>query len=169
MAFVVLCTTMSFTVNMHYCGDTLVDYALVQKAKSCGMELSTPSKNAGCDLQIVKKSCCQDKSVTAKGHDDLKPSFTSIDLGQQVFIASFFYSYAALFTPQTVTPKTYTNYLENGFRFLERPAPNRQQHQNPGFLCCCHPKIRGSQNGQNNIQKGCGTISGAFRTILKKI
>ena len=110
MAFVVLCTTMSFTVNMHYCGDTLVDYALVQKAKSCGMELSIPNENAGCDLQIVKKSCCQDKSVTAKGHDDLKPSFTSIDLEQQVFITSFFYSYAALFTPQTVTPKAYTNY-----------------------------------------------------------
>ena len=37
MAFVVLFSTMSFTVNMHYCGDTLVETAIFQKAKGCGM------------------------------------------------------------------------------------------------------------------------------------
>ena len=33
MAFVVLFSTMSFTVNMHYCGDTLVETAIFHKAK----------------------------------------------------------------------------------------------------------------------------------------
>jgi len=35
MAFVVLFSTMSFTVNMHYCGDTLVETAIFKKAKGC--------------------------------------------------------------------------------------------------------------------------------------
>ena len=39
MSFVVLFSTMSFTINMHYCGDTLVETALFQKAKGCGMEM----------------------------------------------------------------------------------------------------------------------------------
>jgi len=34
MAFVVLFSTMSFTVNMHYCGDTLVETAIFHKAKA---------------------------------------------------------------------------------------------------------------------------------------
>ena len=42
MAFVVLFSTMSFTVNMHYCGDTLVETAIFHKAKGCGMEMEKP-------------------------------------------------------------------------------------------------------------------------------
>ena len=38
MAAVVLMTTMSFTIDMHYCGDSLVDFSFVQKAETCGME-----------------------------------------------------------------------------------------------------------------------------------
>lgn len=38
MAFVVMFTTMSFTVDMHFCGDSLVDFSLFAKAESCGME-----------------------------------------------------------------------------------------------------------------------------------
>ena len=38
MAFVVLVSTMSFTYDLHFCGDILVDVALFAKADSCGME-----------------------------------------------------------------------------------------------------------------------------------
>ena len=34
MACVVLLSTMSFTVDLHYCGDTLVDTAIFQKVKT---------------------------------------------------------------------------------------------------------------------------------------
>ncbi len=34
MAAVVLMTTMSFTVDMHYCGDSLVDFSFVQKVEN---------------------------------------------------------------------------------------------------------------------------------------
>ena len=99
MAFVVLTTTMSFTVHMHYCGEKLVAYSLTSHAQSCGMQTKTDSKS--CDTQITQKSCCSDKTLTAKGTDDLKPVFHTLDLDQQLVIATFFYSYAALFAPET--------------------------------------------------------------------
>ena len=37
MAFVVLFSTMSFTISEHYCGDHLVDSGLFSKAENCGM------------------------------------------------------------------------------------------------------------------------------------
>ena len=36
MAFVVLFSTMSFTIDMHFCGDTLVAVSMFQKATAIG-------------------------------------------------------------------------------------------------------------------------------------
>ena len=69
MAFVVLFSTMSFTVNMHYCGDTLVESAIFQKAKGCGMEMEKPSTE-GCS--ITKKNCCNDEQLAIEGQDNCK-------------------------------------------------------------------------------------------------
>ena len=94
MAFVVLFSTMSFTVNMHYCGDTLVETAIFHKAKGCGMEMEKPSTE-GCS--ITMKNCCDDKQLVIDGQDELKVFFDSLTLEQQQFVASFIYSYYNLF------------------------------------------------------------------------
>lgn len=94
MAFVVLFSTMSFTMNMHYCGGTLVETAIFQKAKGCGMEMDKPSTE-GCS--IAKKSCCDDKQLAIEGQDELQLQFDKITFEQQVFIASFVYTYINLF------------------------------------------------------------------------
>ena len=60
MAFVVLFSTMSFTLNMHYCGDILVETAMFHKAEGCGMEMEKPSAE-GCS--ITKKNCCNDEQL----------------------------------------------------------------------------------------------------------
>ena len=72
MACVVIFTTMSFTVDMHFCGDTLVDVALFKEAKNCGMEMAmnTPTSN-----EMKGMSCCHDEQIVSIGQDDLKPSF----------------------------------------------------------------------------------------------
>jgi len=95
MAFVVLFSTMSFTIDMHYCGDTLVDTAIFKKAKTCGMELQKEIQNSTCS--ITKKNCCSDKQINIEGQDELQISFDSLSLDQQVFVASFVYSYINLF------------------------------------------------------------------------
>ncbi len=94
MAFVVLFSTMSFTINMHYCGDTLVETAIFQKAEGCGMEMGNTSTE-GCE--ITKKNCCDDKQLVVDGQDELQLSVDNITFEQQVFIASFVYTYINLF------------------------------------------------------------------------
>ncbi|MEX0360745.1 MAG: hypothetical protein AB3N10_07110, partial [Allomuricauda sp.] len=58
MVIVVFFSTMSFTVDMHYCGDTLVETTIFKKTKGCGMEMQNPLTE-GC--AITKKNCCDDK------------------------------------------------------------------------------------------------------------
>ena len=61
MAFVVLFSTMSFTIDKHYCGDTLVDVAIFNKAKTCGMEIQQTDSNSGCS--VMKKGCCSEEQL----------------------------------------------------------------------------------------------------------
>lgn len=94
MAFVVLCSTMSFTLNMHYCGDTLVETALFQNAKGCGMEMEKPSTES---CSVTKKSCCDDKQVLIEGQDELQIQAEKISFEQHFFIATFVFTYNHLF------------------------------------------------------------------------
>lgn len=93
MAFVVLFTTMSFTVDMHYCGDTLVDFSLFQKTDGCGMEKAPAALE--CEIPAMaaaEKSCCSDYQIVKQASQDLKTSFDTLSFGQQIFVASFFYT-----------------------------------------------------------------------------
>ena len=107
MAFVVLFSTMSFTVNMHYCGDTLIETALFNKAKGCGMEMEKPSTE-GCS--ITKKNCCDDKQLVIDGQDELKLNFDKLTFEQQQFVASFVYTYINLFEGLDKNVSSYEEY-----------------------------------------------------------
>jgi hypothetical protein len=111
MAFVVLFSTMSFTIDMHYCGDTLVDTAIFKEAKSCGMEMQKASESSQCS--ITKKNCCSDKQIIVEGQNELTVSFDNISFDQQLFVASFVYSYINLFNAID----------ENVTSFSEYPPP----------------------------------------------
>lgn len=95
MAFVVLFSTMSFTISEHFCGDHLVDSALFSKAESCGMELQKPSLSKDCSIN--KDNCCSDVLKQFEGQINLKTDLTNFTFEQQVFVASFMYSYINLF------------------------------------------------------------------------
>jgi len=95
MACVVLFTTMSFTVDMHFCGDTLVDISIAHKASSCEMDMVAAP--ADCDeLADQEKSCCNDQQVVKQGQDDLKIAFDALSLDQQLFVTSFTYAYLSV-------------------------------------------------------------------------
>ena len=101
MACVVIFTTMSFTVDMHFCGDTLVDFSFVQSVKICGMDKLQPA--AICENPIFSsKPCCSDEQVVKPAQEDLKISFDGFSLDQQYFIVAFTYSYSNLLE-ETVT------------------------------------------------------------------
>ena len=88
MAFLVLFSTGSFTVEKHFCGNTLIDSAVFTKVQGCGMEMT----------QTKTKQCCKDELEVVKGQDKLKLSkFEEFPAYHQVFISSFTYSYLNLF------------------------------------------------------------------------
>ncbi len=68
MAFVVLLSTMSFTIDKHYCGSVLVDVSINKSADACDMGMTlSPEK-----VLTGKKSCCQDEHIVILGQDELK-------------------------------------------------------------------------------------------------
>lgn len=99
MAFVVVFSTLSFTIESHYCGTNLIDTAVFSKAKVCG-------GNAA-DKDFAMKSCCKDEVVVVQGQDKLKlNSFDDLDINKQILFTSYVYSYISLFIslPKQVVP-----------------------------------------------------------------
>lgn len=96
MAFVVFFTTMSFTIDMHYCGDALVDFSLFQKAEGCGMEKATTASD--CEMpSLAEQPCCSDLQIVKQADQDLKTSYDLLSFAQQTFVTAFFYTYINLF------------------------------------------------------------------------
>ncbi|MGB1042821.1 MAG: HYC_CC_PP family protein [Tenacibaculum sp.] len=96
MALVVVFSTMSFTINSHFCGGTLISTSYFSKAKTCGMEMKQENNNKECS--ITKKNCCKDVTQLIEGQDSLKKSaLDTLSFDQQLFIATFYYSYFNLF------------------------------------------------------------------------
>lgn len=94
LAFIVLFSTLSFTIDQHFCGKKLVDSAVFTKAKTCGMEMDVAISSKA---SIQKKPCCSNKKLEVKGQDELKQNFNNFDFQQQLFITGFLYSYLQLF------------------------------------------------------------------------
>jgi hypothetical protein len=109
MAFVVLFSTMSFTVDMHFCGDTLVATSLFQEVTGCGMEMEKPAAE-GC--AIVKSNCCKDKQMLIDGQDEMQLSIAVISFDQQVFITSFIYTHIYLLKGLDTTVTVHQAYRE---------------------------------------------------------
>ena len=99
LSILVLCSTMSITVEKHFCGGTLVDVALFSEAKGCGMEMTSESQ--------MKKPCCKDEVEVIQGQDELKvTSFKELDLEKQQILLAYVYTYASLFVslPKEIIP-----------------------------------------------------------------
>nr|WP_255573037.1 hypothetical protein [Hanstruepera marina] len=93
MALLVLFSTVSFTVEKHYCGDVLVDVSLFAEVQKCAMEAYEMEQSS-----ITKKSCCKDTIDVVQGQDELTvKTFDDLEFEQQVFLTTFSYSYLNLF------------------------------------------------------------------------
>ena len=111
MAMVVLLSTMSFTIDMHYCGSELVDIALIKPAKDCGMEMQ---KNTSSSEDIMKSHCCTDEHIVIEGQKELKSSFEKISFHQQALLVSYVYTFFNVFEglEENIVPfKNYTSPL----------------------------------------------------------
>ncbi len=108
MALLVFISTLSFTIESHYCGDVLVDTSMFGSVESCGMEVQKKSTSSECN--ITKKDCCSDEQLVLDGQDNLKTSFHKLDKEQQLLVATFIYSYINLFTEQQTENTSFVDY-----------------------------------------------------------
>jgi hypothetical protein len=100
LALLVLFSTVSITIEKHFCGDILIDVAVFVEAQKC-----SDVENMA-HAEITKKPGCKDEINIVKGQDELLKSFDDLNFDQQQFITSFVYSYLNLFEgePKKVIP-----------------------------------------------------------------
>ena len=104
MAFLVLISTFSFTVEKHYCGDFLVDVSYFGEADSCGMKMDGLTTKK-------KKNCCKDEVLKIEGQDELQKQFSkTITFKQQQFVVAFVYSYNTSFFEINLEKEFYKNF-----------------------------------------------------------
>ena len=102
IAILVLFSTVSFTVEKHFCGDILVDVSVFTEVEKCAMEDFEKEQEA-----ITKKTCCKDTVDVFEGQNELIVKvIDDLDFEKQVFVASYIYSYINLFEglPKQVIP-----------------------------------------------------------------
>ncbi|MDY0780255.1 HYC_CC_PP family protein [Tenacibaculum sp. IB213877] len=96
LAFLVLLSTFSLTIEKHFCGDFLVDVSYFGEAQGCDMTKGTTDCESSTTLK--KKKCCKDEIQQVDGQDDLQTaSAEKFDLEKQQFLIAFVFSYNDLF------------------------------------------------------------------------
>ncbi len=111
LALIVLCSTLSFTVEKHYCGPFLVDIAVFKHAKKCDMDTSVT--DVGKDMEGQTMSCCHDDVELLKTQDELNTNAYDT-LSFDVF---FVIAYGTTFL---TTPSALTAHHSS---FYEHPPP----------------------------------------------
>lgn len=67
LALLVLVSSSSFTVKIHFCGGHVQSVSLIEDADACPMDVQLPPCHK---KMVVKKSgCCEDKHVAYEGKD----------------------------------------------------------------------------------------------------
>ena len=95
LAFLLLFSTVSFSMDMHFCGDKLVDLSFFDNSADCSMKLLMP-KEEKCPMSLMK--CCTDEEISQVGQDELATSFHSLDLKEQQFLIAYTIVYLANFS-----------------------------------------------------------------------
>jgi hypothetical protein len=109
LAFLVMASTMSFTINEHYCGGSLVDTSLFVKADTCMMEDMSTSLSD--ENSFMSDSCCNDVITIIDGQDEVQQNGKQIAFQQQLFITTFLYTYSALFSNKESSVVSYKEYI----------------------------------------------------------
>nr|WP_321222185.1 hypothetical protein [uncultured Psychroserpens sp.] len=94
MAVLLLLSTVSFTVEKHFCGDVLIDVAVFSTIEKCASDAIDIDED-----HVTKKTCCKDTLDVVEGQTQLTvKKFDDLDLDQQQFFISYIYAYNGLFT-----------------------------------------------------------------------
>lgn len=95
LAFVVVFATSSFTVDMHFCCNKLVDMAVLSKAKPCKDKKQETDKSSK-ECALGQKDCCSNSTFVKKADDNAKKAQFEFSKDNTVFLQTFFYTYVNL-------------------------------------------------------------------------
>ncbi|WP_370391633.1 hypothetical protein [uncultured Winogradskyella sp.] len=89
LSVLVLLSTLSVTIEKHFCGGQLVDVAVFSKLDRCGGDIDDMPTS-----DTLKSSCCKDEVDVIEGIDDLNVTvFEDVEIKLQKFAVVFFISY----------------------------------------------------------------------------
>ena len=97
LAVSILFTTSSFTVDMHFCSNKLIDISILGKAKVCNDKVEMKNSSTKQCSSIQEKNCCSNQTFFKKGVDNLQKANNEFQTENIVFLNSFFYTYKNLF------------------------------------------------------------------------
>lgn len=108
MALVVMFSTMSFSINKHYCMDHLVDVSVIFPADSCGMDMMTTPDTEG--EQFSTTPCCSEENIAIEGQDEINTADSiSVEINKN-FVAAFVYTFSALYVDEFKERPEYKDY-----------------------------------------------------------
>jgi hypothetical protein len=97
LAVSILFTTSSFTVDMHFCCNKLVDMAILGKAQACKDKVQNKDFPFKKCATFQEKGCCSSQSFLKTGDDIIKKANNELQTEDIVFLKTFFYTYINLF------------------------------------------------------------------------
>lgn len=70
LSFLIFFSTLSLSVDMHFCGDHLVDFSIGRKAATCGMETASSGVPGQCIMSAME--CCTDFEIVFQAQEELQ-------------------------------------------------------------------------------------------------
>ncbi|MEM5564125.1 hypothetical protein WNY78_03370 [Psychroserpens sp. AS72] len=93
MAVLLLLSTVSFTVEKHFCGDVLIDVAVFSTIEKCASDAVEMVEE-----HVSKKTCCKDTLDVIEGQTQLTvKTFDDLDFEQQQFLVAYVHAFNNLF------------------------------------------------------------------------
>jgi len=109
LAFIVLFSSLSFSVYEHICGGEIAEVSYFSEVDSCDMVMSLCEAIDTSQQSIHKKPCCNDHAEIFQGNDINQQAQSSLEISQMQFLAVFVTSYISLFKEANIAP-LYNNY-----------------------------------------------------------
>lgn len=107
LSFIVLLSSMSFTIDKHYCGGELIDVSYFGEADGCNMEHS----EAVTSYQTVKEnSCCVDEIQIIESTTFDKEKLTKVTQKNIEFAFIYAYSYIDIFNEVLLDKEWYKDF-----------------------------------------------------------
>ena len=106
LSLVVMLSTMSFTIDKHYCGETLVEVSYFGKADSCCAKKMKKKE----ETKKKKKKCCTNELELIESTTFDKEKLTSLSVQEIQFLVFHVYSYINLFQEVELEKEFYKDF-----------------------------------------------------------